>query len=203
MVVVHNLTHHTQNTMSDLPYDIDFVFAAHGNDDHALVNYKALQKEETSTDSFDSFESILSLSEITVASMQSSLPSSPEGDDSTTNSQPNREQASDDLGIVEFDMFDSGINEYEGVLDVQISRKRAADQLEGVDMLMCTETLEGEDGEAIKAKTSELVQASMKLGEAIYKAQGAEGAAPETAEKDDVIDAEFKEVGPDDHKKSA
>jgi hypothetical protein len=132
--------------MSDLPYDIDFVFAAHGNDDHALVNYKALQKEETSTDSFDSFESILSLSEITVASMQSSLPSSPEGDDSTTNSQPNREQASDDLGIVEFDMFDSGINEYEGVLDVQISRKRAADQLEGVDMLMCTETLEGEDG---------------------------------------------------------
>ena len=63
--------------------------------------------------------------------------------------------------------------------------------------------LEGEDGEAIKAKTSELVQASMKLGEAIYKAQGAEGAAPETAEKDDVIDAEFKEVGPDDHKKSA
>jgi molecular chaperone DnaK len=63
--------------------------------------------------------------------------------------------------------------------------------------------LEGDDGETIKAKTSELVQASMKLGEAMYKTHGAEGAAPETAEKDDVIDAEFKEVGPDDHKKSA
>jgi molecular chaperone DnaK len=63
--------------------------------------------------------------------------------------------------------------------------------------------LEGEDGETIKTKTSDLVQASMKLGEAMYKTQGAEGAAPETAEKDDVIDAEFKEVGPDDHKKSA
>lgn len=64
--------------------------------------------------------------------------------------------------------------------------------------------LEGEDGEAIKAKTNDLVQASMKLGEAMYKTQAAEGAAPgDAAPKDDVIDAEFKEVGPDDHKKSA
>ena len=70
--------------------------------------------------------------------------------------------------------------------------------------------LEGEDVEAIKAKTNDLVQASMKLGEAMYKAQaeGAPGAEPgaegvHTAEKDDVIDADFKEVGPDDHKKSA
>jgi Molecular chaperone len=71
--------------------------------------------------------------------------------------------------------------------------------------------LEGEDVEAIKAKTNELVQASMKLGEAMYKAQG-ESAAPgdageagpaHDATKDDVIDADFKEVGPDDHKKSA
>jgi molecular chaperone DnaK len=65
--------------------------------------------------------------------------------------------------------------------------------------------LEGEDAEAIKAKTNDLVQASMKLGEAMYKAQGAgpgaEGAHAET--KDDVIDADFKEVGPDDKKKSA
>src|SRR6195952_2441408 len=36
--------------------------------------------------------------------------------------------------------------------------------------------LEGEDAEAIKTKTNDLVQASMKLGEAMYKAQGAEGA---------------------------
>lgn len=69
-------------------------------------------------------------------------------------------------------------------------------------------SLEGEDAEAIKAKTNDLVQASMKLGEAMYKAQGAEGAPGEAHEahedaKDDVIDADFKEVGPDDHKKSA
>ena len=67
--------------------------------------------------------------------------------------------------------------------------------------------LEGTDAEAIKAKTNDLVQASMKLGEAMYKAQ-AEGAAAadaggHTGEKDDVIDADFKEVGPDDQKKSA
>ena len=65
--------------------------------------------------------------------------------------------------------------------------------------------LEGEDAEAIKARTNDLVQASMKLGEAMYKAQGAgpgaEAAHAET--KDDVIDADFKEVGPDDKKKSA
>jgi len=65
--------------------------------------------------------------------------------------------------------------------------------------------LEGEDTEAIKARTNDLVQASMKLGEAMYKAQGAgpgaEGAQAGT--KDDVIDADFKEVGPDDKKKSA
>ena len=72
--------------------------------------------------------------------------------------------------------------------------------------------LEGDDSEAIKAKTNDLVQASMKLGEAMYKAQGEAGAAPGDAgeagpahdgSKDDVIDADFKEVGPDDHKKSA
>ncbi len=69
--------------------------------------------------------------------------------------------------------------------------------------------LEGEDAEAIKARTNDLTQASMKLGEAMYKAQqaaadaggGADsaGAAP----KDDVIDADFKEVGGDDKKKSS
>jgi molecular chaperone DnaK len=65
--------------------------------------------------------------------------------------------------------------------------------------------LEGEDTEAIKARTNDLVQASMKLGEAMYKAQAA-GPGPEGAHadtKDDVIDADFKEVGPDDKKKSA
>jgi molecular chaperone DnaK len=64
--------------------------------------------------------------------------------------------------------------------------------------------VQGEDVEAIKAKTNDLAQASMKLGEAMYKAGGAEPGAGEGqgAAKDDVIDADFKEVGPDE-KKSA
>jgi molecular chaperone DnaK len=65
--------------------------------------------------------------------------------------------------------------------------------------------LEGDNAETIKTKTNELAQASMKLGEAMYKTQQAEGAAPGGGEhggpKDDVIDADFKEVGGDDHKK--
>jgi molecular chaperone DnaK len=65
--------------------------------------------------------------------------------------------------------------------------------------------LEGEDAETIRAKTNELTQASMKLGEAMYKAQQSEGAAPgaggETHAQDDVIDADFKEVGGDEKKK--
>ena len=59
-----------------------------------------------------------------------------------------------------------------------------------------------EDVDGIKAKTNDLVQASMKLGEAMYKAQSAEaaaagagGAAP--GGKEDVIDADFKEVHDD------
>jgi molecular chaperone DnaK len=68
--------------------------------------------------------------------------------------------------------------------------------------------LAGEDTELIKAKTNDLMQASMKLGEAMYKAQaaGPEGgaeAAGEGAKKDDVIDADFKEVQDDDKKKRA
>ncbi|MBW0002817.1 MAG: molecular chaperone DnaK [Hyphomicrobiales bacterium] len=69
--------------------------------------------------------------------------------------------------------------------------------------------LGGEDAEAIKSRTNELLQASMKLGEAMYKASQAEGQAgaqpggEQEPKKDDVIDAEFKEVGEDDKKKSA
>jgi len=65
--------------------------------------------------------------------------------------------------------------------------------------------LEGEDAEAIKTRTDELLQASMKLGEAMYKAQqdgAAPGAEGEHHAHDDVIDADFKEVG-DDKKKGA
>jgi molecular chaperone DnaK len=63
--------------------------------------------------------------------------------------------------------------------------------------------LEGEDAEAISTKTQTLIQASMKLGEAMYAAQqGASGEAQPDAGGDDVVDAEFEEVD-DDDKKSA
>ncbi|UFZ02154.1 molecular chaperone DnaK [Bradyrhizobium ontarionense] len=63
------------------------------------------------------------------------------------------------------------------------------------------EALKGDDAEAIKTKTNTLAQASMKLGEAMYKQQ-AESDAAHDAAKDDVVDAEFTEVD-DDKKKSA
>ena len=78
------------------------------------------------------------------------------------------------------------------------------------------ETMEGDDLEAITAKTEALTQVSMKLGEAMYKAQQAEteaaggGEAGAKAEaggdqkKDDdtVVDADFEEVDPDQDKKN-
>jgi molecular chaperone DnaK len=70
--------------------------------------------------------------------------------------------------------------------------------------------LEGEDAEVIKEKTNVLAQAAMKLGEALYKAQGAGGGAStdgevpnmEKDEADDIVDADFTEVGDDDKKTS-
>jgi molecular chaperone DnaK len=57
--------------------------------------------------------------------------------------------------------------------------------------------LEGEDAEAISAKTQALIQASMKLGEAMYKAQQGEGGEAQPNAGDDVVDAEFEEVSDD------
>ena len=60
--------------------------------------------------------------------------------------------------------------------------------------------LEGEDASAIQAKTQALMQVSMKLGEAMYKAgaggEGAEASAENPAEEG-VVDAEFEEVSDD------
>ncbi|WP_264048753.1 molecular chaperone DnaK [Methylobacterium flocculans] len=67
--------------------------------------------------------------------------------------------------------------------------------------------LDGEDVETIKARTTDVMQASMKLGEAMYAANqaGEAGAEAGTAEakKDDVIDADFQEVDDKDQKKRA
>jgi molecular chaperone DnaK len=70
------------------------------------------------------------------------------------------------------------------------------------------QALSGEDAEVIKARTTDLMQASMKLGEAMYQASqnAAEGGEqPEAGEapKDDVIDADFQEVDEGDKKKRA
>ncbi|HUC50491.1 MAG TPA: Hsp70 family protein, partial [Xanthobacteraceae bacterium] len=68
------------------------------------------------------------------------------------------------------------------------------------------EALKGNDAQAISAKTQTLAQASMKLGEAMYKQTeqqpGGDAGAGGGAEgkKEDVVDAEFTEV--DDDKKN-
>jgi len=71
------------------------------------------------------------------------------------------------------------------------------------------EALKGDDSNAIQQKTNALAQASMKLGEAMYKAQQEAQAAPGTGgaaageKKEDVVDAEFTEVDDKNSKKSA
>src|SRR5262252_3749164 len=69
------------------------------------------------------------------------------------------------------------------------------------------EALKSDDTAAISAKMNTLAQASMRLGEAMYKqadgppgSSGTEGGGPGGAKKDDVVDAEFTEV--DDDKKN-
>lgn len=60
------------------------------------------------------------------------------------------------------------------------------------------------DAEDIKAKTQTLMEVSMKLGQAIYEAQQAEGGAADASPEDDnVVDADYEEVKDDDRKKSA
>ena len=73
------------------------------------------------------------------------------------------------------------------------------------------EALKGEDIEDIKKKTEALVQASMKLGEAIYKSQqsakpesGKDDGGDDTGKKDEnVVDADFEEVKDENKEKSA
>ena len=74
------------------------------------------------------------------------------------------------------------------------------------------ESLSKDDPELVKAGTNDLMQAAMKLGEAMYKAQSESDAAKDaqadmakddkahdgkSTKKDDVIDADFKEVKDD------
>ncbi|MCT8989205.1 molecular chaperone DnaK [Chelativorans sp. SCAU2101] len=68
---------------------------------------------------------------------------------------------------------------------------------------------EGDDLEAIRAKTAALAEASMKLGQAVYEASQADSTAQAdgassggTKANEDVVDADFEEIDEDD-KKSA
>jgi molecular chaperone DnaK len=70
--------------------------------------------------------------------------------------------------------------------------------------------LEGDDKDAIDAKTQALSQVSMKLGEALYQQSseqtdesGGSGAEQPSGEGDGVVDADFEEVDDDDKKKRA
>jgi len=67
------------------------------------------------------------------------------------------------------------------------------------------EAIKGTDIEDIKKKTETLVQASMKLGEAIYKSQEKKEGSPNEGDKnsegkkdDNVVDADFEEVKEED-----
>ena len=71
-------------------------------------------------------------------------------------------------------------------------------------------SLKGTDVEDLKKKTQDLVQASMKLGEAIYKSQqsakpddGAKDKKEEGKKDDNVVDADFEEVKDENKEKSA
>ena len=73
------------------------------------------------------------------------------------------------------------------------------------------EALKGENTDDIKKKTETLVQASMKLGEAIYKSQ--QNTKPDSSKddgkddkgkkEDNVVDADFEEVKDENKEKSA
>jgi len=78
------------------------------------------------------------------------------------------------------------------------------------DLAALKEALEGEDGDAVQEKLEALVTSSMKLGEAIYKADQAaaeeamsEGEAGDAGQAGDeadetIVDADFEEVDDDD-----
>ena len=93
----------------------------------------------------------------------------------------------------------------------EYGEKVSADDKAAIETAMTAlrTALEGDDAEVIKSRTTDLMQSSMKLGEAMYAASsqtpegGAEGGEGHEAKKDDVIDADFQEVDDKDQKKRA
>jgi len=70
------------------------------------------------------------------------------------------------------------------------------------------EALESDDASKINARSQDLTESAMKLGEAIYKAQAEQPEAPEGMGDDDageprgvdedIVDADFEDLGKDD-----
>ncbi|MFN3972873.1 MAG: molecular chaperone DnaK [Gemmobacter sp.] len=74
--------------------------------------------------------------------------------------------------------------------------------VEAIELAMSPleDALKGEDAGKIRSAMQNLTEAAMKLGEAIYKASQAEGGGPEDGEgprgvDDDIVDADFEDLG--------
>jgi molecular chaperone DnaK len=96
------------------------------------------------------------------------------------------------------------INQVEKTLKEGEGKVADADKAEAEAAIAETKAaLEGGDVEAVKTASDKLTQVAMKIGEALYKAQGEAGPAGEAgaAPDDKVVDADFEDV--DDKNKSA
>jgi molecular chaperone DnaK len=76
--------------------------------------------------------------------------------------------------------------------------------VEAIELAMSPleDALKGEDAGKIKSAIQNLTEAAMKLGEAIYKAsqaEAADGDDPRPVDEDDIVDADFEDLG--DNKK--
>ena len=95
------------------------------------------------------------------------------------------------------------INQLEKTLKEAEGKVNPADQAEAEAAIAETKSaLDGGTVEAVKAASDKLTQVAMKIGEALYKAQGEAGPAAEGAPADEkVVDADFEDV--DDQNKPA
>ncbi|MGF7007754.1 molecular chaperone DnaK [Aminobacter sp. BE322] len=106
-------------------------------------------------------------------------------------------------------------NQAEGLLhSSEKSLKEYGDKVTEADRTAISDAIaalktavEGDDAEAITAKTQALAEASMKLGQAMYEASQKEAAesdaAADAAKDSDVVDADFEEIDDNDDKKKS
>ncbi|MBB6466012.1 molecular chaperone DnaK [Aminobacter carboxidus] len=106
-------------------------------------------------------------------------------------------------------------NQAEGLLNSsEKSLKEYGDKVTEADRTAISDAIaalktatEGDDAEAINAKSQVLAEASMKLGQAMYEASQKEAAesdaAADAAKDSDVVDADFEEIDDNDDKKKS